>query len=83
MWPELAWSADTRVWHRVCEGTPLIPLADKPLEYDYGCIYTCVNPVMLEDEIRLYYGASDYLHYGWRVGSLALATPPCLATAQK
>jgi hypothetical protein len=40
VWPELAWSTDTKIWHRVCEGTPLIPLAEKPLKYDYGCIYT-------------------------------------------
>ena len=74
VWPELAWSTDTKTWHRVCKGTPLIPLAEKPLKYDYGCIYTCANPVILKDEIRIYYGASDYLHYGWRNGSLALAT---------
>jgi len=28
----------------------------------------------LKDEIRLYYGGSDYLHFGWRNGSLCLAT---------
>jgi len=28
----------------------------------------------LKDEIRLYYGGSDYLHFGWRNGSLNLAT---------
>ena len=27
-----------------------------------------------EDEIRLYYGGSDYLHTGWRNGFLCLAT---------
>ena len=74
VWPELAWSTDTKVWHRVAEGTPFIPLSENLLDYDYGCLYTCANPIMLEDEIRIYYGASDYLHYGWRVGSLALAT---------
>ncbi|MCB1087563.1 MAG: hypothetical protein KDM63_10995, partial [Verrucomicrobiae bacterium] len=25
-------------------------------------------------EVRLYYGGSDYLHFGWRTGSLCLAT---------
>jgi hypothetical protein len=74
VWPELAWSADTKEWHRICEGTPLIPLAEKKLAYDYGCIYTCANPIIGKDGIRIYYGASDYLHYGWRNGSLALAT---------
>ncbi|MEX2215180.1 MAG: hypothetical protein WD768_13685 [Phycisphaeraceae bacterium] len=74
VWPELAWSIDTKTWHRVSEGTPLIPLAEKPLDYDYGCIYACITPIIGDGEIRIYYGASDYLHFGWRTGSLALAT---------
>ena len=67
--------------------TPLLPLADAPshqceiplcqrLEdrtYDFGCVYTCANPIVLDAEIRIYYGASDYLHGGWREGCLALA----------
>ena len=74
VWPELAWSPDTSEWHRIAENTPLIPLSEEPLGYDYGCIYTCANPVILEHEIRIYYGASDYKHFGWRCGCLALAT---------
>ena len=30
--------------------------------------------MFLDNEIRLFYGGSDYTHYGWRVGSLCLAT---------
>jgi hypothetical protein len=74
VWTELTWSPDTKVWNRVDPGNPLIPCSDKVLEYDYGCVYPCAYPVFLEDEIRLYYGGSDYLHYGWRNGSLCLAT---------
>ncbi|MBI1373225.1 MAG: hypothetical protein GC159_10880 [Phycisphaera sp.] len=74
VWTELAWSPDTITWHRIQPGTPLIPRSQKVLDYDYGCVYACANPVFLDDEIRLYYGASDYLHFGWRVGSLCLAT---------
>ena len=44
------------------------------MDYDYGCVYACATPIFLKDEIRIYYGASDYLHFGWRNGSLALAT---------
>jgi hypothetical protein len=44
------------------------------LDYDYGCVYPCAYPVFLKNEIRLYYGGSDYLHFGWRNGSLCLAT---------
>jgi len=74
VWTELAWSSDTKNWNRVCPGTPLIPCSEKVLDYDYGCVYPSAYPVFLKDEIRLYYGGSDYLHFGWRNGSLCLAT---------
>jgi len=74
VWTELAWSPDTVTWYRINEGTPLVPNSDETLDCDYGCVYACASPVFLEGEIRLYYGGSDYTHYGWRVGSLCLAT---------
>jgi hypothetical protein len=74
VWTELTWSPDTKNWYRIDPGTPLIPCSDKVLDYDYGCVYPCAYPVFLENEIRLYYGGSDYLHFGWRNGSLCLAT---------
>jgi hypothetical protein len=74
VWTELAWSPDTKDWKRISEGKALIAGSDEPLAYDYGCVYACATPVFLDEEIRLYYGASDYLHFGWRVGSLAMAT---------
>ena len=74
VWTELAWSPDTKIWHRIDEGNPLIPCSDKILDYDYGCVYSCANPIFLKNEIRLYYGGSDYLHYEWRTGNLSLAT---------
>ena len=74
VWTELAWSADTKKWNRVSPGEPLIPCSEKMLDYDYGCIYPCAYPVFQKDKILLYYGGSDYLHNGWRTGSLCLAT---------
>jgi hypothetical protein len=74
VWTELTWSSDTKNWNRVCPGSTLIPCSEKKLDYDYGCVYPCAYPVFLKDEIRLYYGGSDYLHFGWRNGSLCLAT---------
>jgi len=74
VWTELAWSSDTENWGRVCPGSPLIPCSEKILDYDYGCVYPCADPIFLDHEIRLYYGASDYLHFGWRKGSLCLAS---------
>jgi hypothetical protein len=74
VWTELTWSPDTKSWHRVLPGTPLIPNSDVEGEYDWGCVYPAAYPVFLEDEIRLYYGASDGLHTSWRNGFLSMAT---------
>lgn len=74
VWAELTWSPDTKTWHRVLPGTPLIPNSDEEGDYDWGCVYPAAYPVFLEDEIRLYYGGSDGLHTSWRNGSLCLAT---------
>ena len=74
VWTELAWSPDSMQWHRIAPGKALIPCSDKILDYDYGCVYACAYPVFLNNEIRLYYGGSDYHHFGWRTGNLSLAT---------
>jgi len=74
VWTELAWSPDTIKWHRINRGSRLIPNSDKELDYDYGCVYACATPVFLKDEIRLYYGGSDWLHSTWRNAFLCLAT---------
>lgn len=74
VWTELAWSPDTKQWHRVCPGTPLIGNSDKELTYDWGCVYAAAYPVILDHEIRIYYGGSDGLHTGWRNGFFCLAT---------
>jgi predicted GH43/DUF377 family glycosyl hydrolase len=71
---ELAWSPDTIEWHRVCPGTPLIKTGKNRSDYDWGCVYGAAYPIFLEDEIRLYYGASNGPHTGWRDGFLCLAT---------
>lgn len=71
---ELVWSPDTKHWNHISPGIPLIPCSQTELSCDYGCVYACANPVFLKNEIRLYYGGSDWLHFSWRNGSLCLAT---------
>jgi len=71
---ELAWSPDTIEWYRVCSGTPLIATGSNRSDYDWGCVYTAAYPIFLEEEIRLYYGASNGPHFGWRDGFFCLAT---------
>ena len=73
-WTELAYSDDTLTWQRIDAGNALIGCSDTELDYDYGCVYACAGPVVLDEEVRLYYGGSDWLHFGWRNGCLALAT---------
>lgn len=74
VWTELAWSPDTKKWYRIDAGNPLIPTSEKKLDYDYGCVYTCAYPIFKDNEIQLYYGGSDWLHGGWRNGTMNLAT---------
>lgn len=75
---ELAISADTVNWRRICPGQPLIPRGAGSYpdgEYDCGCVYAAA-PIVRGDKILLYYGGSNGLHNNWREGSLNLATLP-------
>jgi hypothetical protein len=60
----------THLWkgQRVDPGTPLIPLSDEKGGDDWGCAYAAACPAVLEDQIRIYYGASNGTHNGWRDG---------------
>lgn len=60
-------------WRRVDEGTQFIPLAEKEDSYEWGCIYAAATPVVLDDEIRIYYSAQKGKH-SWQPGQLCLAT---------
>jgi len=74
VWTELTWSPDTKNWNRISPGTPLIPNSNEELDYDWGCVYACATPLFMENEIRLYYGGSDWLHTSWRNAYLCMAT---------
>ena len=73
-WTELTFSEDTVNWERIDSGRAFIGCGESELSYDYGCVYACARPVFLNNEVRFYYGGSDWLHFGWRKGCLALAT---------
>ena len=68
---ELAWSPDTVHWERIDAGSPIIARGPAGAP-DSGCAYAAA-PVFEEDHIRLYYGASNGPHTGWRDGFLCLA----------
>jgi hypothetical protein len=73
---ELAWSPDGIAWSRIDPGTPFIPNSSRAGDYDWGCVYAAAQPVIVDQEVRIYYGASNGPHTGWRDGFLALATVP-------
>ena len=75
---ELAISIDTEKWSRVAPGIPLIPRGHGSYPtgaYDCGCIYASA-PIVIDDQIFLYYGGSNGTHNGFRESSLNLATLP-------
>jgi len=75
---ELTWSPDTKKWYRIDQGNPMI--ANGPGkgsldgQYDWGCIYAAASPVILENEIRIYYASGNGGHNNWRDGFFCLAT---------
>ena len=76
---ELAWSPDSYTWHRILPGTPLI--ANTPakvkkygtMPYDWGAMFPS-QPVIRENEVQIFYGASNWYFFDWRKSGLALAT---------
>jgi hypothetical protein len=76
---ELAWSPDSKEWHRIQPGTPFIGHSPAKAEvygkmpYDWGTIFASA-PIFRENEIQIYYGACDWYFFDWRKGYLALAT---------
>ena len=58
---ELAWSPDTRTWHRIEEGTPFIPYGAQGAP-DWGCTYAAATPIVQKDEIRVYYAGEPAKH---------------------
>ena len=75
---ELAISLDTEKWSRVAPGTPVIPRGQGTYPtgaYDCGCIYAS-PPIVVDDQIWLYYGGSNGPHNGFRESSLNLASLP-------
>jgi len=74
MWPGLSWSTDTKDWQWVGQqGKPLISLSKDSESIEWGCIFAANAPIVLDDEIWIYYSAQQGTH-GWNKGHLCLAT---------
>lgn len=71
---QLTGTRDLRHWKRLGERMPVLsPGADG--EWDSGCVYTCNRPIVVGDEIWLYYSGSNHGHFGKvdSVSSIGLA----------
>ena len=71
-WCELAWSPDSKKWHQIQPGQPLIPNGRTMGDIDWGCVFASV-PLIGKDKIRIYYGANDGRFMAWRNGFFCLA----------
>ena len=69
---ELAWSADTVHWDRVCPGSSIIPRGPDR-SFDSKCLFGACRPIVGSDEIRMYYGGSNGEHSDFRDGFFCLA----------
>ncbi|MCE9603336.1 MAG: hypothetical protein K8U03_00360 [Planctomycetia bacterium] len=58
--PQLAVSRDLQHWQRPFR-TPILPFG-KPGEWDSGMILTASQAIDVGDEVRLYYGGTNYTH---------------------
>ena len=54
---ELAVSRDGLNWFRPFQSEMFLPVSGDGKTFDAGCLWTNATPVILEDEIRFYYGA--------------------------
>jgi hypothetical protein len=75
---QLVFSRDNRNWVRAGNRQTFIPNSQRPGEYDHGVIYTMHRPMVVDDEIWIYYAAYSGLHWATRRneiqgGTVALA----------
>jgi hypothetical protein len=71
---ELAWSSDFRNWHRIEEGSDLVPLGVEGSFESHICYGSVPLTSGVNKTIREYYFGGDGPHYGSRNSSLALIT---------
>ncbi|MBI3919814.1 MAG: hypothetical protein HY318_00245 [Armatimonadetes bacterium] len=63
---QLVGTRDLRTWKRLGERRPLLS-PGSPGDWDAGLVYPCNRPVVVGDEIRMYYSGANRGH-GWKPG---------------
>jgi len=59
---QLAYSRDGMRWHRAGDRKVFVPLSDRPGDLDWGSIYPVQSPLVVGDEIWIYYTAHGLDH---------------------
>ena len=63
---QLTFSRDNRHWTHAGNRQTFIPNSKRPGDYDYGIIYTMHRPMVVGDEIWIYYVGYSGLHWATR-----------------
>jgi hypothetical protein len=64
--PQLTYSWDGMNWHRGGNREVFIPLGQNPGDFDWGSIYPAQGPIVVGDEIWIYYIGAGFSHnYEW------------------
>lgn len=75
---QLTFSRDNRNWIRAGDRKTFLPNSTMPGDYDYGTIYVMNRPIIVGDEIWIYYTGISGLHWGASRGEI-MEGVACLA----
>lgn len=59
---QVVYSRDGMHWHRGGNREVFLPRSDRPGDFDWGSIYPCQGPLVVGDEIWIYYTGCNYDH---------------------
>jgi hypothetical protein len=75
LYQELVWSGDGIYWHRLPQSAQRICLNIGPENaWDGGMVSLFEKPVLVNNEMRFYYGGNDKAHDAFGTGCIGLAT---------
>ena len=67
---QLTFSRDGRTWHRAGDRQVFVPNGPNPGDFDWAMIYVMQHPIVVGDEIWIYYAGFSGLHWATGRGEL-------------
>ena len=67
---QLTFSRDGRTWHRAGDRQVFVPNGPDPGDFDWAMIYVMQHPIVIGDEIWIYYAGFSGLHWAIKRGEL-------------